>query len=800
MRNCDNITWVVQIEHFAHLFRYSKANHGLAITAILTAGMSMGTVIATFIVFNLLLLRPLPYVESERLVRITRVEPGSGWNVTPDIYDYWRNHNRVFDDMATYRCGEMNWTDVMSSDVLRTCYTTPSFFRVLGLAPLMGRTYSPSDDTAVLSYGLWKSRFSGSSDIIGKPIVLDGHPFTVIGVMTPRYVDPRNRYGWDDRSPDLWIFARGWLPAFARNDRPDYYVLGRLRWGVSLAEAQANMSVVTRRLGADNPREYGQMDVKLQTVQADLAEEVKPRLALMLLSTGIVLLIACINVTNLMLAGVSKRADEFAIRISLGASRMRIARQVIGECVIISLTAGALALFASTWARSLMSTVLPFELPAGPDIDIRVVVFALSLSVLAGVAFGIAPAVASSHTGTEGIAGSARLSSTPRRRKAAAIIVATQVMFAVILLANAGLMIRSVWLLGGVDPGFRPDRLVALQFNLSERYKKSLQIATFYDSVLSRIKELPGVESAAVTRALPTMFISSTGIYADSAKLNGAVGASWNLVSGDYFRTAGIPIIQGRTFSREDAFDPRAVIINESMARQLWPTGGAIGRRIKMSRSSKDWLNIVGVAGDLKDQGLDKNPYPAIYQPVIVAPYRKMYVLVRTKTDIGELTPALKAQAAFVDRTQPVADVIRLTDELHNMTAGRRRTATVLGVLAIIALVTAALGVYAVTYYSLAQRRHEFGIRIALGGGGRDIIALVAREAFTVIASASGAGIVGGIAASRLIKNQFYGVAASDPATLTGTCLVLGVTMLVACLLPAYKATKANPVDMLRTM
>jgi putative ABC transport system permease protein len=693
---------------------------------------------------------------------------------------------------------------------------TADFFHVLGVKPLLGRTLLPDVDrpggerVAVISHALWQRRFGADQNMVGKSIRLDDESFTVVGVMPPEFQYP-------DTDSELWAASRDIVPATYLPENPDpttirslHYlnVIARLKPGVTREQAQAEMETISSRLEAQYPNENTGHTSRVVALHEQVVGDVRSALLVLLGAVGFVLLIACANVANLLLARATARQKEMSIRTALGAGRLRLIRQMLTESTLLSLAGGAVGLMLALWGVDLLVALSPENLPRLKEIglDGRVVGFTLAVSVLTGMIFGLAPALqASKQDLTSALKESARGSMGGfGRRRTRNLLVIAEVALALVLLIGAGLMVRSFWRLQRVDPGFNPQNLLTMELSLpSSKYAKEEQMADFYKRVMGRIETLPGVESVGATWMLPLSGQDAGSGMDIEGRPHAAPGeglrSTFSSVSARYFRTMGIPLVRGRDFTDQDtATTPGVVIINETFARRYFPGEDPLGKRMKRGGENRPWLTIVGIVGDVRHLSLADEPRTEFYLSSLQTPYPFMNVVVRTASDPVNLMTAIRQEVWAVDRDQPVANVETMRQRVADALAGARFNTLLLGLFAAVAMILSAVGIYGIMAYSVIQRTHEIGIRMALGAGQRDILRMVVGQGMRLALVGVALGLFASFALTRVMASLLYGVTATDPLTFAGVALALLIVALLACYLPARRATKVDPMVALR--
>jgi putative ABC transport system permease protein len=808
------------------------------LVAVVTLALGIGANTAIFSVVDAVLLRPLPYPEADRLVFLWSTMPSQGGNIGgsawPD-YEGWRDRNQVFDGLAAFYNGDFNLSSAGSPpEFIQGAYITANLFQVLKMSPSLGRLFRSDEEqfgrhhVVLLSYGLWQRRFAGDREIVGREIKLGGESYTVTGVM-PRGLP------FFDNLPEVEL----WTPlSFASKDnqatRNNYFInlVGRLKPGVTVEQAQQDTSAIAKNMYGEIPGNAG-VSALVVPVQEQLAGDSRTGLLVLLGAVAFVLLVACVNVANLLLARASAREKEMAIRASLGAGRARIVRQVIIEGLPLGIFGGLLGLLLAIWGIGLLSSLLPSSLPRGNPISVnsRVLLFTFALALLTILIFGLLPALQAAKAEVRGSLNEGRSEIGSRRQgRMRRLLVITEVALALVLLVASGLMVRSFIKLRQVDVGFTELNVITLRVPLPEAKYPTPKTAddprdpaglAFYEQLLQRVRTLPGVKSVTAATLLPLgagqgwgKFLSVEGQEADSVDKVPLI--RFALVSPDYFGTLGIPLRQGRSFATEDQSNSQPVaIINETLARRFFPNENPVGKTLWMGPPEKllppEALEvvgrfprrlIVGVVPDVKGGSLNQPTPSLVYAPL--TQHRRegwsnnLMLAVQTSVRPDTLASAIREQVRALDPDQPVTSV-RTMDELLERTLSEAKFTLLLFTLfAALALVLAAIGIYGVMATAVTQRTHEIGLRMALGAQKRDVLRLVIEEGMIQVLIGIAAGLASAVALTRLMSSLLFGVSATDPVTLALITLLLVSVALLACYLPARRATKVDPMVALR--
>lgn len=820
-----------------YTLRLIMKNLWFIVMVVIILAIGIGANAAVFSAVNSVLLRPLPYADSDRLIAITANLSNMGIHQASSSsveYLYLREHSKTFSEISGYSSPiSYNLSEVEEPERIQAMYVTDNFFSVMGVPPVLGRGFGPQDSNpglttlAVISHGLWTRRFASDPQIVGKIVRLDSEPFTIIGVMPASFRHPTQLASLN---VEVWIAAGFVAPPFdpPSSESRMMRLVGRLKPETDLEQARAEMKVLGSQLQAQYPDRYpaaSGFSIDVRPLQEHITGDFRPLFIILLIMVSLVLLIACSNVANLLLARANVRHREMAIRTALGASRGRLIRQLLTESTVLSLLGGTFGLLITYWFSNFLSRMGEKYVPgiAGTRIDWRVLIFTLIVSCVTAILFGLAPALQISKPQVNEMLKEGPRGSTGgvRRVRTSALLVITEFALALVLLIGAGLLVKSFWNMQKVDLGFNPDNLLTMQIALTipnnlqgARYGTPEQRANFFKQLLERLRSTPGVKSAGIVTALPMSAPPLPGqknypvitIRGREIKDPSDVAkAEWHLVSADYFRTMGIPLARGQGIAESDGLNtPWRVVINEALSQRYFPNEDPIGRFLKLGGESSEapWMEIIGVAGNFRNEGLDTKTIPEMYVPYFQIPEAMMSLVVRTDGDPASMTPAIIGAVRSVDPEQPVFQVRTMKDIMASSVGIRSFSTTLLGIFAIVALFLAGIGIYGVMSYSVMQRAHEIGIRMALGAKQSDIVKLILLRGLLLAVIGSSIGVIAvvlmGLAVTPLISSFLYEVAILDPITFVlAAILLVGIGLAASCI-PAFRATKLNPVVALR--
>jgi putative ABC transport system permease protein len=800
-----------------YAFRTLRRNPGFAIVVLLTLALGIGANAAIFSVVNGVLLRPLPYRDADRLMVIRGDLKRPGLNDIPasagEYVDY-RDRSHAFEQVAAYDTVGFNLTGGGEPERVDGAIVSTTLFSLLGASAQVGRTLVADedqpgrDDVVVLSHSLWTRRFSANPAIVGQTIPVDGRPAQVVGVMPAAFQFP-------DRSIEIWKPFLLDADALSDNNRGShgYTALARLKAGISRQQAQADLNAVTAAFKADHPGNYRNgFGATLRPLQEEIVGDTGRPLIVLLGAVAIVLLIACANVANLLLARAASRRKEIALRTALGASRGRLVRQLMTESVLVSAIGGSIGLGLAAWGVDLLITSAPDSIPRIQEVgvDARVAGFTALVSLATGLVFGLVPALRASRAplndalkeggraggGVHGFAGRA--------------LVVSEVALSLVLLIAAGLLIHSFTLLQDVAPGFDSSRLLTFRLSLPEsRYTTFQKGQSFFDEFFTGLRRSPGVRGVAAINALPFSGLGGSRSFhiegREEKRPEDQTEEQLRIVTDGYFAAMGIPIVAGREFTDRDALNqPRVAVVNDAMAKKHWPHESPIGRRVSFSTDEPHWYEIVGVAGNIKHRALEAADRPELYvpyrQPLFAGwTVRPMYVIARTSADPASTVAIARHEIARVDRDQPISDVRTMDERIGRSLSSRRFSMVLLALFAGLALTLAAVGIYGVVAYAVTERTHEIGVRVALGAQRRDVMAMVVGQGMTMTLVGTAIGVAASAALARLMSSLLFGVSAVDPATFVAIPLLLVAVALAACYVPARRAMRVDPLQALRS-
>jgi putative ABC transport system permease protein len=809
-------------QDFKYGFRVLAKNPGFTAVAVLVLALGIGANSAIFSVVNAVLLQPLPFPQSSRLVRVWHTPPQKSFpgmtmfSVSAANYLDWEKQNDVFEQMAIYEFRGFNLTGTTNPEMLAASAVSQNFFSVLRTAPMLGRTFTPEEDqpgrgnVILLSYRYWQEHFGSDHGVVGRNVNLDGQSYQIIGVMPAKFRIPSYAQVW---TPIAWTDQQ-------RAVRGEHHamVIARLKPGVDQKQAQAEMSAISARLEQQYPEDDRGWGALVLPLQADLVSDVRPALLVLLGAVAFVLLIACANVANLMLAKTLARQKEIAIRAALGASRTRILRQILCESVLLSLAGGAFGLFFAHFGVQLIVKFAAEQLPHFADIGLDgwVLGFTLVVSVLSGVLAGLVPAWRLTHANVNDALkqGLGRTDSDSGGHRARGVLVVSEVALSLVLLIGAGLMIRSLWKLRNVDPGFDVSQTLKMDLSVSgKKFPTPQTNINFYDAVMRNVRAVPGVTSAGLVDTLP---LSMQGGSNQPVAIEGRPvvpmadqpEVAARLISPGYLQTMRIPVLRGRDLNDADvAGRPSVVLINQAMARRLWPNEDPLGKHLKLTFFPDVTREVVGIIGDTKDDALNiTEPAATLYWPVgqINLPasggWRSfgLTLVVRSASNPVTLVPALSRAIHTADKDVPLMDIMSLEQVVADSLSQQKFNMTLLASFAALAVLLAGVGIYSVLSYAVRRRVREIGIRMALGAQLRDVLRLILLDGMRPTLLGLVIGVIGALALGRVLSSLVYGISTSDLPTYAGVATLLAAVGLFACVIPAYRATRVDPLEALR--
>jgi putative ABC transport system permease protein len=796
-------------------FRMMMKKPGVTIIAVLALALGIGANTAIFSVVNTVLLRPLPYRDSGRILFVFWSAPNLSAEdfpaSAPDFLD-WREQNHSFERMAAITGESFNLTGVGEPERIMSASVSADLFPLLGVSASRGRTFTVEEEqegrnhVVVMGHDLWRRRFGSDPNLVGHTITLNDETYTVVGIMPHDFHFPEGV-----ERIDLWV-PLTFSPEFLKARGHRYlYVAARLKDGVTFEQAKADMATLGAQMAEAHPGENTGWSVKLTSLQEALTEDVSTALLVLLGAVGFVLLIACANVANLQLARAAARQREVAIRLAVGASRRRLIRQFLIESTVLSMTGGLFGLLVAFWGIDALRAVLPEDVPRLEQIgiDTAVLAFTLSVSFLTGILLGIIPALqATKPDVVEALKeGAQSLAGSRHRNRVRSLLVVLEVALALVLLIGAGLMMKSFWRLREVRPGFDAHNLVTMQITLPEKkYEEEEKRVGFFQALVERVESTPGVLSAGIATNPPITDDSRTDLTIEGRPPR-AYGeeqtASYGSVSPGYFNAMGIPLIRGRAFTAEDRADSMpVVIVSSKFANRFFPGVDPIGKRIHQGGEDDEdvpWMTIVGIVGDVRHYGLNKEASQEMYMPFAQRPEAEATLVVRSASGnpLG-LVPTIRGEVEAIDKDQPIFGVQTMEQLLSDSVSPERLSVTLLGLFAALAFVLACVGIYGVISYTVTQRTHEIGVRIALGASARDILRLVVGQGMRMVAIGLVVGLIASFALTRVMASLLFNVSATDPATFIIVSSLLAIVAFFASFIPARRATRVDPMVALR--
>ena len=818
--------------------RMLRRQPGFTLFAMIALALGIGANTAIFSVVDAILLRPLPFSDPDRLMMVWQTWPQGEYPqlylAYPNLADL-REQTRTLESVGAWNSQpntRFNLTGGTSPEQAQYAVVSSNLFSVLGVKPIIGRTFLPEEErmgappVVIISYGLWQRRFGADPKLVGQPLTLDGHNYTVVGIMPAGFIFPRY-----PKDSEMWI-PLGNDPYGGRRYSPGTRYLStvaRLKEGVTPAQAQAEMNMIAKSIEQQRPQFNLGRGMQLTPLHRQITNNLRLALLVLLGAVGFVLLIACANVANLLLARSSARQKEMAMRSALGATRLRLVRQLLIESILLAALGGALGLLLAKLGTKLFAVIpyngasylIPYYLPHEQiGLNLKVLGFTLALTLVTGMIFGLAPALQISRQDIQPVLNSGGISSgfSPQTRFTRGTLIVAEIALSLMLLIGAGLMIKSFWRLQAVNPGFDPEHVLTAEISLPRfKYDNGSKIDAFYQQLFTQLLALPGVQSVGAISSLPLSGTDAeTAFFIDGKPTpdpKDRPRTHPRTISSDYFRTMGIPIIRGRAFTGDNhSAAARVAIISETMARRYWPGHEAIGQRIALDFEAMKYFpdrppqldlasgirEIVGIVRDVKYMGLDTESQPEMYVPAGQRPEREMSIIIRTTADPAGLAASLRNEVQTIDPDLPVANVRSMPQLLSNSIAKPRFNYLLLSVFAAVALILATTGVYGVMAYAATQRTREFGIRLALGAQRREILKLIFKQGGKLVMIGISLGLAGALALTHFMKSLLFGVSTTDPLTIASVAGLLIAIAFLACYFPARKASKVDPITALR--
>jgi putative ABC transport system permease protein len=788
---------------------------GFTALAVIAVALGVGANTTMFSTVDALLLRPFSFTAPERVFLVWEQNPQIGMergSVAPANFYDLRDRSRTLENLSAYYDKPFNLSEGDKPERIEGTVVSPSLFAAIDAKAALGRTLTRDDEewgkdkVVVLSNALWQRRFNADSKIVGRELRLNGESYTVVGVMPPKFNFPPN-------GGELWKPLS--FNTEDANDRGGHFmrVLGRLKDGVTPEQAHAELTGIARQIEQQYPDTNTGRSFGVQSIDAYYTRGARPFLLVLLGAVGFVLLLACANVANLLLVRGAARQKEIAIRMAMGASRARLVLQLLTESVVLALAGGALGVLLAVWGVALTSASIPQSLaryiPGWENVAVnqRALFFTLAVSALTGIVFGLAPALQATRTNfSDALKEGGRTSGAPTRSRLRSLLVVAEVTLSLVLLVGAGLMIKSFIGLTHVEPGFNPSNVVVMDLTLAgEKYEKQPPRVDFYQQLLSKIKGLPGVEHVGAINVLPLSRSNTSANFIVEGRTPPPKGqeteAGWRAVSPDYTAAMNIPLRRGRYLTDQDDHSdaPRVLLINDALAARFFASEDPLGKRLDFGDAEKKgYWEIVGVVGNVRHDGLEEKIEPEVYVTHARSPWRTMTVVVRTANDPTQIVAAVQNELRSIDRDQPIFNVRTLDRVVHESLAGPRVAAAMMGVFALIALLLATIGIYAVMSYAVTQRTHEIGVRLALGAQPRDILRMIVGQGMLLTLIGLVVGLGASLLLSQAMTKVLYNVTATDPATFISISTFLAIVALAANYFPARRATRVDPMQALR--
>jgi putative ABC transport system permease protein len=788
---------------------------GFTLIAVVTLALGIGANTAIFSVVNAVLLRPMPYPDSDLLVMLSTDQDADGvlGNTGYTTFMDWRERSRSFERMIVVRSWGGTLTGQGEPEVIQGMRVSAEYFKLLGVSPALGRDFRSEEDrpakrfVVIISHALWQRRFNSDPQVLGKQLILSDQPFTIVGVMPHGFTDLL--------AANFYTAAEVWAPVgydvtqpFACRDCQHLKTIARLKPEVSLAQAQAEMSEIMKVMAREHPKVYATPAISLDRLQSQFTGAIRPALYLLLVAVGMVLLIACANIANLLLTQASGRAKEMAIRAALGAHAWRIVRQLLMESLLLSFAGAIAGLLLALWGTELLTSLSPAKMLQLQPVtaDGRVFGFTLLVSLLTGLLFGLAPALQAARQDVQlALKESAKSSPSKRQRRLRESFVVAEIMFALALLVGAGLLIRSFIHVLEIRPGFESRNLLTMMIPASsaKKYSDPAQVSVFYSEAIKGVAALPGVEAAGIVSNLPFGGnMDMYGFHIEERPLANpaeAPSAERYGISADYLKAMGIPLLRGRGITEQDnANAPLVALINRTAAQRLWPNEDPLGKRIRLGGIDNALRSIVGIVGDVNHYDLETAPELQAYVPHAQWTDSYMQLVVRTTTDPGALTGSVRQAIHALDPDMPLYQMTTMRQLVSASMAQRRFTLLLIAVFAAVALLMAAIGLYGVMAYNVTQRTREIGIRVALGAQRADVMRLIVGQGLRLVTLGLALGLIAALVLTRLMKKLLFAVSETDPATFAAVVLLLTLGALLACWIPARRATRVNPIVALR--
>ena len=802
--------------------RMLRKNPGFACVVIFTLALGIGANTAIFSFVNAVILNPLPFPEADRLVVINEIsKEGMEIGVSLPNFRDWEVRAKSFEEIAGYRFDSFNLSGNGSPQRLIGQEVTGNYFRILGVQPQLGRIFTEEEEkftpvgTAILiSDSLWRGTFGSDPNILGRTLNLGGYEYWVIGVMPPRFEFIRKT--------DLWAPLGGWLaPNSAWFHRENYLgleAIAKLKPGISVSQGDIEMRQLAAQLSKEHSDTNSGASAYARSLQSMIVHEVSSALLILMGAVGLVLLIACVNVANLSIARALVRGPEMGIRIALGAGRRRLIRQMLNESLLLSLLGGLAGILCARWLLSALVKLAPPNLARIDDVQLngRVLLFTAGITLLTGLMFGLLPAWSATRTKPTMVFNQRSSTSGPLRRRLFDGLLVAEIALALVVVTGAGLMTRTMYKIAHVDPGFQSDHVLSMRLDVQDPKYSPTKLESFQRDVLTNVKAIPGVECAAFTLSLPIEGSQSGGIFiVGDQPVPGRAQipfADFNPISPEYIKTMRIPLLKGRVFTEADTEkSPQVVLINETMARRFWPNEDPIGKRIKQGwpEETNPWREVIGVVGDVKMQGLVEPTRLHVYFPTSQSPTATMYLVARTQVEPQSLTAPIQDAVHGVEPRIPLYDVRTMEDRMQRAVVSQRAAVILLSAFAVIAMLLAVVGIYGVISWGVVQRTREMGVRMALGALRRDVMWLVLRRSTLLVLTGVSLGLLGAFALTRVLGASLsevgpgktpllFGVKALDPITFIVAPILLALVAILACCLPARRATKIDPLVALR--